>query len=128
MTSAAGGRAEVISAVPDTPLGRRVAAYLLARDCAARPARTSDEVHRLAARRRPAGVVLPVGLGPESGWLTCAKLVCSRPGLAVVLVAPEVTPKLRAFARFAGAAALLPESAAPAALAEVFPLPRPGGG
>ncbi|HEY8505371.1 MAG TPA: hypothetical protein VIL46_12370 [Gemmataceae bacterium] len=115
----------MVSAVPDTPFGRNLAAYLTARNCSVRPARTSPEVRRLVAQRRPAGVVLPVGLAPESGWLTCAKLLSWRPGLPVVLVAPEVNPALRALARFVGAAALVSESAAPVVLAEALNIPCP---
>src|SRR3989442_346797 len=76
------------------------------------------EAHRLAAALGPKVVVLDAALRDESGWLTCAKLTAERPAQKVVLVAAEITPQVRDFAVFVGAAAVVPRDAGPAALVE----------
>jgi DNA-binding response OmpR family regulator len=68
---------------------------------------SGPEARRLAAALNPRLVVLDTDLHDESGWLTCAKLIQERPAQSVVLVTGEVTEQSEAFARHAGACALV---------------------
>jgi DNA-binding response OmpR family regulator len=77
-----------------------------------------DEARELAGTLAPAAVVLDTALPGESGWLTCKKLTGERPGLRVILVAPEADEQGRSFAAFVGAAALVAKSAEPLALVD----------
>jgi DNA-binding response OmpR family regulator len=80
---------------------------------------TGPEVRRLARMLRPRLVVLDAELPDESGWLTCRKLLDEQPDLAVLLVAPEPTPRQHEFAAFVGAAALLDQNAGPNVLLQL---------
>jgi DNA-binding NarL/FixJ family response regulator len=77
---------------------------------------TAAELRDKALGSRAAAIVLPVGVcGGESGYLTCAKLTRSLPGVQVVMVGPE-SKRYARFAKFAGAAAYLPDTATTAEL------------
>jgi DNA-binding NarL/FixJ family response regulator len=81
---------------------------------------TTAELRAKAEGSQAAAIVLPVSAcGGESGYLTCAKLIRSLPGVRVVMVGPESKRHAR-FAKFAGAAAYLPETATPAELARAI--------
>jgi DNA-binding response OmpR family regulator len=77
---------------------------------------SAAELRDKAHGSRAAAIVLPVAAcGGESGYLTCAKLVRTLPHVRVVMVGPEGKRYAR-FARFAGAAAYLPDTATTAEL------------
>jgi DNA-binding NarL/FixJ family response regulator len=75
------------------------------------------DVHAAAAEVVPHAVLVPEAAGDESGYLACAKLRQTRPGLKVVVVAEERTAERERFAEFVGAA-LAAESDGPAGLVE----------
>ena len=79
-------------------------------------AATGADAGRFAYKCRPTAVVLSSDLPGESGFLTCAKVRLTRPGVRVVLVGPEVG-RNAAWARQAGAVGYLPDSAGAAAVA-----------
>jgi DNA-binding NarL/FixJ family response regulator len=107
----------VVLALPDSTRTDAVAERLTARGWRVLWAATATEARRLACRHRADAVVLPVDGPDESGWLTCAKIRCARPRIRVLLVG-ERTPAALRFARFVGAAALVPADAGAARLAE----------
>ncbi len=77
---------------------------------------TAAELRNKAQGSRAAAIVLAAGVcGGESGYLTCAKLVLSLPNVRVVMVGPDGKRQAR-FAKFAGAAAYLPDTATTAEL------------
>lgn len=81
---------------------------------------TAAELRDKALGSRAAAIVMPIAAcGGESGYLTCAKLIRSLPNVRVVMVGPESKRHAR-FAKFAGAAAYLPETATPAELAKAI--------
>ncbi len=79
-------------------------------------ARSGAEAGWVAHRSKPAAVVLTADQLGESGYLTCAKVRLTRPGVRVVLVGPEDAENARR-ARYAGAVGYLPDTAGPAAVA-----------
>ena len=92
-------------------------------------ARTGAEVRRLTKKLAPAIVVVDVDLADESGWLVCDKLNREQPGRKVVLVAAELTPENERLASFVGAAALISQQDAIAALVnEVLEVALPAAG
>ncbi len=81
---------------------------------------TAAELRAKALGSRAAAIVLPASVcGGESGYLTCAKLVRSLPNVRVVMVGPDGKRHAR-FARFAGAAAYLPDTASTADLVKLI--------
>lgn len=81
---------------------------------------TAAELRAKAEGGKAAAIVLPVSAcGGESGYLTCAKLVQTLPGVRVVMVGPE-SKRYARFAKFAGAAAYLPDTATTAELAKAI--------
>lgn len=79
---------------------------------------TSGEVRAKAHGGRAAAVVLPTAaFEAESGFLTCAKLVCALPKTRIVLVGPEESEGL---ALFAGAAGYVSDTATTAEIAAVI--------
>ncbi len=85
---------------------------------------TAAELRVKAEGSRATAIVLPVAAcGGESGYLTCAKLVRTLPGVRVVVVGPDSKRHAR-FAKFAGATAYLPDTATPAELARAICPPR----
>ena len=85
---------------------------------------TAAELRDKALGSRAAAIVLPASVcGGESGYLTCAKLVRSLPSVRVVMVGPDGKRNAR-FARFAGAAAYLPDTATTAELVKQIGIPR----
>lgn len=80
------------------------------------PTASGPQARRLVHRVRPQLVLLEADLPEESGWLTCAKLTCERPRVAVVLVSESVGPREKAFAAFVGAAGVVERRRALAAV------------
>jgi DNA-binding NarL/FixJ family response regulator len=81
---------------------------------------TAAELRDKALGSKAAAIVLPAtACGGESGYLTCAKLVRSLPDVRVVMVGPD-SKRYARFARFAGAAAYLPDTATTAELVKVL--------
>lgn len=81
---------------------------------------TTAELRRKAQGSKAAAIVLPAAAcRGESGFLTCAKLIRSLPGVRVVMVGPACPTSVR-FARFVGAAAYVPETASAEDLAKAI--------
>jgi DNA-binding response OmpR family regulator len=80
-------------------------------------AASGEEARRLACRHLPEAVVLPTDGAVESGWLSCAKLLRAQPRLRVLLVGERSAAELR-FARYVGAAELVPPGVGADELAE----------
>jgi hypothetical protein len=80
-------------------------------------AATASEARAMASDLMPVGVVLSAQTVGESGWLTCVKMLCARPELRVVLVAPRAGSSARRFADFVGATAVVAEGEGAAAVA-----------
>ena len=78
-------------------------------------AETAADAGKLAARKRAAAVVLAADALPESGLLSCTKLILQRPGCRVVLVGPACG-RLSRYAKLAGAASYLPDGVGAAAV------------
>jgi DNA-binding NarL/FixJ family response regulator len=95
---------------------RAVTAVLADRGWHVLRAATAAEARRLACRHGADAVVLPANGAGESGWLISAKLRRARPRLRIVLVGDRTPAGVR-FARFVGAAALVPADVAAARLA-----------
>jgi DNA-binding NarL/FixJ family response regulator len=106
----------VVLALPATARTRALTALLADRGWHVLRAATAAEARPLACRHRADAVVLSADGPGESGWLTCAKLRHARPRLRVLLVGDR-TPAAVRFARFVGAAALVPADAGAARLA-----------
>jgi DNA-binding response OmpR family regulator len=82
----------------------RLAAHLRDLGWDVHTATDAAEVRRLAHRKKPYAVLLPVEAMDESGYLTCAKLRQCLPRVKVVLVGRERTAEAERFAGFVGAA------------------------
>jgi CheY-like chemotaxis protein len=82
----------------------RMAAHLRDLGWDVHAAADGAEARRLALRKRPYAVLLPVDAEGESGYLTCAKLRQALPRVKVVLVGRERTAEAERFAGFVGAA------------------------
>lgn len=81
---------------------------------------TTAELRAKAEGSKAAAIVLPVAAcSGESGFLTCAKLIRSLPGVRVVMVGRDCPRKAR-FAKFVGAAAYVPDTASAAELAKAI--------
>jgi CheY-like chemotaxis protein len=70
-------------------------------------ARNGPEVRRLVPMLGADLVVLDADLPGESGWLTCEKLTCTEPLVAVILVTGDPGPRNHQFADFVGARRLI---------------------
>lgn len=79
---------------------------------------SGPELRQLARILMPDLVLLDADLRGESGWLTCAKLKLELPRQDIILVNQAVTSYEQAFARFVGAAAIVPTSDASPELLE----------
>ena len=97
------------------PLAKAVEAHFTTDGWEVCRAETPAEAGRLAHRKRATAVVLMADALPESGLLSCVKLLAVRPGCRVVLVGPE-GDRRRRFARLAGAAGYLPDGVGAAAV------------
>lgn len=85
---------------------------------------TCAEVRTKARGGRASVVVLPVSaFDSESAFLTCAKLVQCLPKARIYLVGPETKANER-FAKFAGAAGYIPETATTAQMVGLLNLPK----
>jgi DNA-binding response OmpR family regulator len=100
----------VILALPDEPRTVTAVSRLRRAGWQVLRAVTPWDARRLACLRGADVVVLPTDGPDESGWLTCAKLRRARPRVRVVLIG-ERTPEAVRFARFVGAATLVPTDA-----------------
>ena len=100
----------VVLALPETPQAAALEGQLRADGWTVCQASSCAKARRLACRYLPDALILPADSPDESGWLVCAKLVRARPLLRVVLVGERTAFGVR-FARFVGAAALVPPGA-----------------
>ena len=64
---------------------------------------TDHDVHAAAVETDPHAIVILEDAGDESGYLACAKLLCTMPEVKVVVVGEERTPERERFAEFVGA-------------------------
>ncbi len=97
------------------PLAKAVEAHFHGLGWDVCKADTGADVGGLATRKRAAAVVLATDALPESGLLTCAKLMAQRPSCRVVLVGPACD-RLKRYAKLAGAVSYLPDGVSAAAV------------
>ena len=99
-----------------TGLAEQVAAHFRDLGWDVAHAATGADAGRAAYKCKPTAVVMSAELPGESGFLACAKVRLTRPAMRVVLVGPE-GGRNAGWARQAGAAGYLPETAGVAAVA-----------
>ncbi len=109
-------RPELIVAHRNAVHARRLVQAFRQRGWCVHPARSGREVRSLARGLFLPAILLGTDQMEESGWLTCAKLHLELPQVRVFLLAPAVTPVLRRFAAFLGAAELLVQQDDPRAV------------
>jgi len=80
----------------------RVADQLRHRGWDVHTADTADAAAALAAHKRAAAVLIPAENTSESGYLSCAKMLRTRPNLTVVLVGRERTEQAEQLSKFVG--------------------------
>lgn len=83
-------------------LAGRVAELLRTHGWDVHTAETADAAAHLAEHKHAAAVLLPVVTESESGYLSCVKLLQTRPGLTVILVGRERTAWAEHLAAFVG--------------------------
>lgn len=97
------------------PLAKAVEAHFHALGWDVSRAETAAEAGKLAIGKRATVVVMTTDALPESGLLSSAKLITTRPGCRVVLVGPDCSRQMR-YARLAGAVSYLPDGVGASAI------------